>query len=110
MMLRRDSRPGIRYAHLDAVRPRQPKSPPLFNWRHRSHSPLPEVWSRLDDHTAPRWRMLQRIVEQIRGRLLHLLVVELERRNRWIEIGIQPDPFALKCLRPPLGQFFQAIP
>src|SRR5580700_3092294 len=91
MMLRRNPRAGVRHGNFDAIRPRQPESPPLFHRRNRRHAPLPEMRPSFQCHASARWRMFQRIVQEIRGRLLHFLVVEPERRYRRIEACIQLD-------------------
>src|SRR5580692_1839557 len=109
MMLRRNPRSRVRHGNFHTIRPRQPESPPFFDWRHCRHAPLPEMRPGFQGHASARWRMFQRIVQKIRGRLLYFLVVEPERRNRWIEARIQLHPFALKSLRPPLRQLIQTI-
>ena len=81
MMFRRDAWSGIRHAYFHAVRPRQPEPPPLFHRSQRSHTSFPEVRRRPQCHGSPARSMLQRVIEQIRGRLLHLLVIETKCRN-----------------------------
>src|SRR5262249_23301329 len=53
--------------------------------------------------------VLQRVVEQIRGGLLHLLVVEAEIRNRWIERGVEPHALTLKRFLPALRELIEAV-
>src|SRR6266481_6593533 len=81
MMLSRDTGPRIRYAYFHTVWTRQPKSAPLFHWRQRRHTPFPEMWCSAQRYAASTRRMLQCIIEEIRRRLLHFLIIESECWN-----------------------------
>ena len=54
--------------------------------------------------------MLQRVIHQIGGGLLHFLIVETKDGQRGIEIGLKADALALEGLAPALRQLFEAIP
>src|SRR5437667_12539866 len=109
MMLSRDTGPRIRYAYFHTVWTRQPKSAPLFHWRQRRHTPFPEMWCSAQRYAASTRRMLQCIIEEIRRRLLHFLIIESECWNGRVKARVQLDPFALKRFRPALGKFIQTI-
>src|SRR5213596_2058688 len=81
VMLRRDPWPRIRHAYFHAVRPGQPASAALFHGSQNRHTPFPEMRRRSQRDASPARRMLQRVIEQIRRCLLHLLIVEPECRN-----------------------------
>src|SRR5580692_5104012 len=100
MMLSRNPWTRIRHGNFHTVWPRETKSPRLFHWGDRRHAALPKVRPCFQRHTPARGRMFQRIVQKIRCCLLYLLVVESERRNRWIETRFQLDAFSLKSLGP----------
>ena len=110
MMFRGDARPRIRYTYFHAVRARQPKSPPLFHRSQGRHAPLPEMRRGTQRDASPTRRMLQRVIEQIRRRLLYLLIIESERRDGRVEARIQLDAFALKRFRPAFRQLIETIP
>src|SRR5882762_2035864 len=109
MMLRRDSRPGVRHTHFYAVRSRQAKSPSLFRRSHGCHAALPEMRPRTQRHAAAGGRVFQGIVEKIGRRLLHLLVIEPEHRYRRINVDFQFDSLALKRFRPPFRKLLETI-
>src|SRR5215472_17919061 len=96
MMLGRNARPGIDDADLDAVRPRQAEAPALFHGRDFRNAALPEMRPGSQDHVAPVGSVLQRVIEQVRGRLLHLLIIEFESWNRGIEMRFEFHSLALK--------------
>src|ERR1700688_1075180 len=85
VMLRGDTWPGVRYADFHAVGAWQPEPPAFLSGRHASYTTLPKMRSRAQRDASARRRMFQRIVQQVRCGLLHLLIIKSKSRNRRIE-------------------------
>src|SRR5258708_4944844 len=98
MMLGRDTGPRIRHAYFHTVRARQPEPAPFFHWSQGGYTPFPEMRRSAQRYAATAGRMLQRVIKEIRSRLLHLLIIESECRNGRVKARVQLDPFALKRL------------
>src|SRR5258708_12367133 len=101
MMFRCDARSRVRYAYFHAVRARQPKPAPLFHRSQGRHTPFPEMWPRTQRDASPARRMLQRVIEQIRRRLLYLLIIESELRNVRSQSPIPLPAFTFNRSAPP---------
>src|ERR1700730_3691463 len=103
MMLRRDSRAGVRHANFHTVGTRQAEPPAFFDRGQSSHAALPEMRPRTKGHAAPGRSVLQRIIEKIGRRLLHFLVIETKRRYGGVNTHFQFDALALESLEPAFG-------
>src|SRR5215472_1044005 len=109
MMLGRDTCAGILNADFNAVWPGEAKPAAFFHRRHRGDPALPKMWRGAQGHCASTGGVLQRVIQEICCSLLHLLVIEPERRDGWVDVGFQTNTLALKGLGPTLGKFVQAI-
>src|SRR5579883_2401367 len=109
MMFRGNARPRVPYAHFHAVRPWQPEPSPLLQRGDRCDATFPKMRRGPKRHASARRRVLQSVIQEIRGRLLHLLIVESKCRNRRVKAGVQSHSFSLKGFGPALCQFVQAI-
>src|ERR1700676_4027680 len=85
VMLRGDAWPGIRYAHFHAVGAWEPETAAFLSGRHAGYTTLPKMRSGVQRNASARGRMFQRIVQQIRRGLLHLLIFKSKSRNGGIE-------------------------
>src|SRR5215813_1348524 len=100
---------GISDTHFNAIWSWQPEASPLLCGSNLRNSSFPKMRFGYERYSAAGRCMLQGVVQQIRRRLLNLLVVKFECRNRWIETHIKPDAFPLKGFRPSLRHFVQAV-
>src|SRR6266403_2169728 len=76
MMLGRDTGARIRNAYFHAVWPRQPEPAPFFHWSQGGYTPFPEMRCGAQRYATSARRMFQRVIKEIRSRLLYLLIVE----------------------------------
>ena len=88
MMFRRDSGPRIRHTYLHAVRARQTEPASLFHRSHCSDTPFPEMWRGPQRYAASARCMFQGVVQQVRRRLLHFLIIKPECRDGWVKAGV----------------------
>src|ERR1700758_3113970 len=109
MVLRGDARTCVAHGYSYAVRFVLTLASPVRDRKFLGCAALPKMQiSAHGDATTCRG-VLQRVVEQIRNGLLHLLVIELENRQIVVEGGLEPNVVALKYLVPTCSQFGQAI-
>src|SRR5882762_1450513 len=86
-------------AQFQTVRTRQPKPTAfLVRRRHFRDTPLPKMWFCNERYSPTRWRVFERVIQEIRRGLLHFLVIKTETGNGRIQVHIQPDTLALKRL------------
>src|ERR1700733_8684129 len=102
VMLRGDAGTTISHANFHAVGTRKPETPPFLSWRHTRYPTLPKMRSSMQRNAPARGRVLQRIVQQVSGGLLHLLIIKSKSRNGGIETRIKFHALALECFRPTL--------
>src|ERR1700688_164929 len=85
VMFRGDTWTGIRNADFHAVGAWQPEPPAFLSGRHPSYTALPKMRSRAQRDASARGGMFQRIVQQVRRGLLHLLIIKSKSRNGRVE-------------------------
>src|SRR5580704_11448191 len=109
MMLGRYARARIFHRDFHAVRARQTEAAALLRRNRFRDAAFPEMGRCSQRNRSTGGRVFQRVVEQIRGGLLHLLIIETEIWNRWIKCGVEPNAFAQKRFLPALGEFVETI-
>ena len=85
VMFRGDARAGIGYADFHAVGAWKPETAAFLSRRYSSYTTLPKMRSGVQRDASARGRMLQRIVQEVSGGLLHLLIIKSKSRNGGIE-------------------------
>src|SRR5438034_3250963 len=95
MMLSSDAGSGVGHGHLNAVVPQQANAPALLHGRRLGDTAFPEVRLSTQRDESPRRRVLQRVIHQIGGGLLHFLIVETKDWQRGCKIGLEADAPAL---------------
>src|SRR5580693_6958763 len=90
VMLSRNARARVFHRDFDAVRARQTESAALLRGHGFGDAALPEMRRGAQGDGPAGGSVFQRVVEQIRGGLLHLLIVKAEIGNRWIKCGVEP--------------------